>query len=124
MGSVRQRNVFFVVIIELFYAGGRGGRVKLQFFKKCFPVLPIVGVVGGHAETSFLLPVRTLSGIQPELINPNGNPNYPGCNGTGGGLAGGKQRRVTPPPPRYTPPPSQVPPLHAHNRSHCVTLKQ
>lgn len=95
MGSVQQRNVFFVVIIELFYAGGR---VKLQFFKKCFPVLPIVGVVGGHAETSFLLPVRTLSGIQPELINPNGNLDYPGCNGTeAGGSAGGKQRRVDPP---------------------------
>lgn len=82
MGSVQQRNVFFVVIIEVFYAGGR---VKPQFFKKRFPVLPIVGGWGGHAETSFLLPVRTLSGIQPELINPNGNPDYPGCNGTEAG---------------------------------------
>lgn len=47
---------------------------------------------GSHAESSFLLPVRTLSGIQPELINSNRTPDYPGCNGTqAGGLAGGKR---------------------------------
>lgn len=78
-----------------FYLGGgaEGGgaaeySAKLQLFKKPFRLpWPLclgqgcVGVEEGHAERSFLLPVRTLSGIQPELINSNRPPHYPGCTG-------------------------------------------
>lgn len=75
----------------------RGAESSCSSLKSASLFCPLWG--GGHAETSFLLLVRTLSGIQPELINPNGTPDYPGCNGTeAGGLAGGKQRRVDPPP--------------------------
>lgn len=63
----------------------------------------VVGVGGGHAESSFLLPVRTLSGIQPELINSNRTPDYPECNGRrAGGWAGGKERREAAPPHHQT----------------------
>lgn len=105
---VQQYNVVFVVIIAQFL--DRGGeqrrRVKLQLFKKPFPCFAHCaedrgvwwGGEEGHAGSSFLLPVRTLSGIQPELINSNRPPHYPGCNGpraggwpvgnTGGGEGG------------------------------------
>lgn len=65
-----------------------------------------VGWRGGHAESSFLLPVRTLSGIQPELINSKRSPYYPWCNGPrAGGLSMGNREMgvASPPPP---PPPS------------------
>lgn len=152
---VQQYNVVFVVIIAQFL--DRGGeqwrRVKLQLFKKSFPCFAHCaedrgvwwgGREEGHAGSSFLLPVRTLSGIQPELINSNRPPHYPGCNGpraggwpvgnTGGGEGGGKY------PPNPLPPqsfPTTTPPhTHTHTlsvlhqpvqhtqHSHCFTLKQ
>lgn len=69
------------------------------------------GLGGGHAESSFLLPVRTLSGIQPELINSKRNPYYPWCNGprAGGWSMGNRKTGVAPPSP--PPPPSPLPSL-------------
>lgn len=96
--------------------GGSRSRVKLQLFKKPFPCLAhcawdrgVWGEVGGHAESSFLLPVRTLSGIQPELINSNRPPHYPGCNGP---QAGGWPVGNSPPPP---------PELHPHTTTTSTT---
>lgn len=95
--------------------------------KSLFPASPIVpgmGVLkgwggGGHAGSSFLLPVRTLSGLQPELINskrPSPLPRVQRATGLGWGAAGRwetENRRTE----------ERTPPTHSlslHTRKHSI----
>ena len=132
VASVQECNVVFVVIMAQFWARGGGSRGvgwSCSCLKSPSPALPIVpetgvcgGEVGGHAESSFLLPVRTLSGIQPELINSNRPPHYPGCNGpqAGGWPVGNRVRRRREKE-RYPPPPPHLHPLQPPDTSTTST---